>query len=197
VRRRWPKLTARNWKFEEKMSDKDVSVVIQKDFWVKLQYRVMDTTGVDVEDGQRQLSYLHGGYGMLFPKLEGLLEGKVVGDKIVAQLEPEDHFGDYDAELVHLVSRDTLPETIEEGMTFEGIPGQDNDGEIYTITDIAEGKVVIDGNHPLAGMALRFDIAVLEVRKATEEEVARELLMIEEMDDFDTTRTEVPSATLH
>jgi FKBP-type peptidyl-prolyl cis-trans isomerase SlyD len=174
------------------MDGKPVSVAIQRNCWAKLQYRVMDTTGADVEDGQRQLSYLHGGYGMLFPKLEGLLEGKAVGDKIAAHLEPEDHFGDYDAELVHLVAREAFPKEMEEGMTFEGIPGQDNDGEIYTVTDIAEGQVVIDGNHPLAGMALRFDITVLEIWPASEDEIAREVALIAEQDSAAQSGSEQP-----
>jgi FKBP-type peptidyl-prolyl cis-trans isomerase SlyD len=178
------------------MDGEAVSVAIQKNHWVKLQYRVMDATGVDVEDGQRQLSYLHGGYGMLFPKLEALLEGKNIGDKVAAQLEPEDHFGDYDAQMVHLVSRDLLPGEIEEGMTFEGIPGQENDGEIYTITDIAAGQVVIDGNHPLSGMALRFDISVLEVWPASEEEITREIAQMEEQQDSESGHF-VAGNTLH
>jgi FKBP-type peptidyl-prolyl cis-trans isomerase SlyD len=167
------------------MDGKPVSVAIQNNFWARLQYRVTDTSGADVEDGQRQLSYLHGGYGMLFPKLEALLEGKT-----------EDHFGDYDAQLVHLISRDLLPGEVEEGMTFEGIPGQENDGEIYTITDIAQGQVVIDGNHPLAGMALRFEITVLEVWPASDEEIAREIAQIEEQGDFDLTSVS-SGKTLH
>ena len=178
------------------MDGESVSVAIQKNYWVKLQYRVMDATGVDVEDGQRQLSYLHGGFGMLFPKLEALLEGKTMGDTVAAQLEPEDHFGDYDAELVHLLGRDALPGEVEEGMTFEGIPGQENDGEIYTVTDIAEGQVVIDGNHPLAGMALRFDITVLEVWAATEDEIAREIAQMEEQEDLESGGAS-PGKTLH
>jgi FKBP-type peptidyl-prolyl cis-trans isomerase SlyD len=178
------------------MDKEDVSVAIQKNYWAKLQYRVMDATGVDVEDGQRLLSYLHGGYGMLFPKLEVLLDGKIVGDKVNAQLEPEDHFGDYDAELVHLIARDLLPGEVEEGMSFEGIPGQENDGEIYTVTDIAAGQVVIDGNHPLAGMALRFEITVLEVWPATEDEITREIAEIEEQQDFDATGVRIGN-TLH
>ena len=69
--------------------------------------------------------------------------------------------------------------------------------DFYFVEKNGRDKVVIDGNHPLAGMALRFDIAVLEVRKATEDEVARELLMIEEMDDFDATRDQPSGSTLH
>lgn len=178
------------------MDGKSVSVAIQNNYWAKLQYRVTDTSGADVEAGQRQLSYLQGGYGMLFPKLEALLEGKVVGDKIATQLEPEDHFGDYDAQRVHLISRDLLPGEVEEGMTFEGIPGQENDGEIYTVTDIAQGQVVIDGNHPLAGMALRFEITVLEVWPASDEEIAREIAQNEEPSDSDSTHASA-GKTLH
>ena len=174
-----------------------MSLTIQKDHWVKLQYRVTDTTGAEVEEGFRELTYLHGGYGMLFPKLEVLLVGKKAGDELTTQLEPEDHFGDYEAELVHLVDRHLLPEELQEGMTFEGMPGEPNDGEIYTVTDIAKEKVVLDGNHPLAGMALRFTISVVEVTLASADDIERELAQIQALEDFDATQVPVSGQMLH
>ena len=70
-----------------------------------------------------------------------------------------------------------LPTPLEVGMQFEGSPESDDEAEetlIFTVTDIADDKVVLDGNHPLAGMALRFSLNVTEVRAATEEEIAHE-----------------------
>jgi FKBP-type peptidyl-prolyl cis-trans isomerase SlyD len=89
------------------------------------------------------------------------------------QLEPQDAFGEYDPDLVKVEARGRFPEPLEVGMQFEGTPedGEDElDSLIYTVTDVAEDKVVLDGNHPLAGMALRFALNVQEVREATEDE---------------------------
>ena len=149
--------------------------------------------------------YLHGGYAGTFPKIEELLEGQEIGFETNVQLEPQDAFGDYDAELLRIEQRDRFPEPLEVGMQFEGVPSLDDEEEgteflsaeddedqqtlIYTITDLAEDRVILDANHPLAGMALRFWIQVTEVRVATNEEVENGRaedamgLMIGEQDD--------------
>jgi FKBP-type peptidyl-prolyl cis-trans isomerase SlyD len=92
----------------------------------------------------------------------------------IIQIEPEDAFGDYDAALVKVEPRNRLPEPLEVGMQFEGMPDGDDAEEamIFTVTDIADDKVVLDGNHPLAGMALRFSLSVADVREASDEEIA-------------------------
>jgi FKBP-type peptidyl-prolyl cis-trans isomerase SlyD len=87
-------------------------------------------------------------------------------------LQPDDAFGEYDAELVHLEPRSKFPGDIEVGMRFEGKGERSGEVLIYTVTDIAAGQVVVDGNHPLAGMALRFSCTIDAVRMATAEEVA-------------------------
>jgi FKBP-type peptidyl-prolyl cis-trans isomerase SlyD len=89
-------------------------------------------------------------------------------------VEPEDGFGDYDPELVKLETAERLPPEIEVGMQFEAHTSADDEqgsGTVFTVTDIADGKVVLDGNHPWAGKRLRFDCQVLDVRPATAEEV--------------------------
>ncbi|HEX6690877.1 MAG TPA: peptidylprolyl isomerase, partial [Burkholderiales bacterium] len=111
--------------------------------------------------------YLHGGYGGLLDGLERALDGKRAGDKVQVQLEPEDAFGEYDAELVRLEPAARYGEGIAAGMEVE------EDGSFYLVTDVADGKVVLDGNHPLAGMALRFFLEVLAVRTANPEEIQR------------------------
>jgi FKBP-type peptidyl-prolyl cis-trans isomerase SlyD len=89
------------------------------------------------------------------------------------RLEPDDAFGEYDAELVRVEPRDRFPPNIAVGMQFEGAPEDDDDDMlVYTVTEIAEDKVVVDGNHPLAGMALVFACTVSEVRPATADEIA-------------------------
>jgi FKBP-type peptidyl-prolyl cis-trans isomerase SlyD len=114
-----------------------------------------------------ELSYVHGGYGQLFDKLERALEGRQAGDALAIQLEPEEAFGEYDAELVRLEKAERYGEGLAVGMEIE------EDRRIYRVTDVAAGSVVLDGNHPLAGIALRFSVVVLAVRPATQEEVSR------------------------
>jgi FKBP-type peptidyl-prolyl cis-trans isomerase SlyD len=138
---------------------------------VTLSYRVTDSEGSLVDEGEHPIVYLHGGYDGIFPRIEEALQGKGVGDVLELKLQPEDAFGDYDAELVMIEPRSLFPDNIEVGMQFERATEEGDDGELYTITDIAEDKVVVDGNHPLAGMALVFSCTVSEVRTATAEEI--------------------------
>ena len=125
----------------------------------------------DAQDVERaaptETSYLHGGYGGLLDALEQALEGKAPGETVRLQLEPEDAFGDYDADLVRLEPVERYGEGLAVGMTVE------EEARTYTITDIAAGKAVLDGNHPLAGMALRFTLEILAVRNAKPEEIAQ------------------------
>jgi FKBP-type peptidyl-prolyl cis-trans isomerase SlyD len=148
---------------------------IGKNSVVTARYTLKDAQDNLIEDGQEPMVYLHGGYDNIFPKIEEALEGQEKGFKATIQLNPEDAFGDYDAELVKVEPRERFPSPLEVGMQFEGMPdddAEDADAHIFTITDIAEDKVVLDGNHPLAGIALRFSLEVQDVREASDEEVA-------------------------
>ncbi|MCG2582970.1 peptidylprolyl isomerase [Massilia sp. TS11] len=150
---------------------------IAKNTVVTVKYKLSDAQNNLIEDGRDPMVYLHGGYENTFPKIEEALDGKEVGFATTIQIEPDDAFGDYDPELVKIEERKRLPEPLEIGMQFEGTPdGSDPDevAMIFTVTDIADDKVVLDGNHPLAGMALRFELEVKDVREATEEEIAHE-----------------------
>jgi FKBP-type peptidyl-prolyl cis-trans isomerase SlyD len=147
---------------------------IAKNTVVTVEYSLSDAQDNLIEEGQEPMVYLHGGYENTLPKIEEALEGKAQGFKDTIQVEPEDAFGEYDAELVKMEERNRLPSPIEVGMQFEGTPEGNEDGDsiIFTVTEIAEDKVVLDGNHPLAGMALRFTLHVIDVRAATAEEIA-------------------------
>jgi FKBP-type peptidyl-prolyl cis-trans isomerase SlyD len=125
-----------------------------------------DAQGVELSPAA-ETSYLHGGYGGLLPGLERAVEGKAPGETVSVQLEPEDAFGEYDADLLRLEPAERYGEGIAAGMEVE------EDGSMYLVTDVAGGKVVLDGNHPLAGMALRFVLEVLAVRAAKPEEISR------------------------
>ena len=149
---------------------------IAKNTVVTVNYKLSDAQGNLIEEGREPMVYLHGGYENTLPKIEEALDGKDVGFETTIQIEPDDAFGEYDADLVKVEPRDRLPSPLELGMQFEGTPegGGNEQALIFTVTDIAEDKVVLDGNHPLAGMALRFSLSVTDVRQATEEEIAHE-----------------------
>ena len=147
---------------------------ISKDTVVTLHYKLSDAQGNLIEESSEPMVYLHGGYNNTLPKIEEALEGKAVGEHVSVQVEPADGFGEYDAELVKVEPRTLFPAELEVGMQFEGSSDDVPNAEmrLFTVTDIADGKVVLDGNHPLAGMALRFALNVVEVRKAAAEEIA-------------------------
>lgn len=147
---------------------------IGKDTVVSLNYKLSDAQGNLIEESRDPMVYLHGGYGNTLPKIEEALDGKAAGFQVQLQVEPEDAFGEYEADLVKIEPRNLFPDELEVGMQFEGSPDgePDADPRVFTVTDIADGKVVLDGNHPLAGMALRFSLDVIEVRKASAEEIA-------------------------
>jgi FKBP-type peptidyl-prolyl cis-trans isomerase SlyD len=139
---------------------------------VTLQYEVRDAKGRPLEEEGATLTYLHGGFGGIFPKVEEALDGKAVGDEANLTLEPDDAFGEYDAELIRVEPRDRFPKEIEVGMQFEGVPDdEENEAIIYRVTDVTPEKVVVDANHELAGERLWFRATVQDVRKATDEEL--------------------------
>lgn len=136
------------------------------------------TLSVDLADGQgealqepgQRVTYLHGGYGGMLDAVERALEGKAAGAQVRLHLEPEQAFGDYDEQRLHVEPRDRYGDGLEEGMQIED--DLDGDGpQVYTVTDLADDRVVLDGNHPLAGVALRVSAEVLAVRPASDEEI--------------------------
>jgi FKBP-type peptidyl-prolyl cis-trans isomerase SlyD len=141
---------------------------------VTIAYQVTDPDGEMVDAGERPIVYLHGGYDDIFPKIEEALQGKQTGDVVQVKLQPDEAFGEYDADLVQIEPRSGFPDVLQVGMQFEGAPPGSDEDEfvIYRVTEIIEDKVMLDGNHPLAGMALVFSCTVSDVRAATDEEVA-------------------------
>ncbi|HKA40757.1 MAG TPA: peptidylprolyl isomerase [Burkholderiales bacterium] len=144
---------------------------IAKNTVVGLTYELYDADGVLIEKTDGPMEYLHGGYEGIFPLVERELAGKSVGDTCRVRLEPDDAFGEYDADLVQLETLDRFPENVSVGMQFQGQSETSGRTLLYTVTEIAEGKVVVDGNHPLAGRTLQFACKVTAVRSATQEEI--------------------------
>src|SRR5450830_1885907 len=146
---------------------------IDQDTVVSLDVRLSDVHGNLIQQSAEAVQYLHGDYDGIFPAVEEALQGKAPGDNIEVRLEPGDAYGEYDAELVQLAERAQFPPELEIGMQFEREVGPENELLIYTITDIGGDQVVLDGNHPLAGVALNFACTVVAVRDATAGEIER------------------------
>jgi len=147
---------------------------IAKDTVVSLSYELIDLSGGEVlEKSNDPISYVHGGYDGIFPTVEEALHGKNVGDKVSVKMEADDAFGEYDHDLVRVESRDLFPKDIEVGMQLEGGAEGDDDEDymLFTIVEITDKEVTVDGNHPLAGKTLNFNATVTGVRAATREEL--------------------------
>jgi FKBP-type peptidyl-prolyl cis-trans isomerase SlyD len=148
-------------------------MIIEKNSVVTIAYALSDIDGNILEKSEPAVSYIHGGYDGIFPHVEEALHGKSVGQECTVRLEPDDAFGEYDEALVHVEPKKLFPPDVTVGMQFEGSPegGDEDDMILYTVTDIADDKIVVDGNHPLAGKTLDFKCTILEVRAATKEEL--------------------------
>jgi FKBP-type peptidyl-prolyl cis-trans isomerase SlyD len=147
---------------------------ITKDCVVTFSYKLSTLQGEVIEEASlgHPAAYLHGGYDGIFPKVEIAMDGKEIGDQVDVALEPEDAFGEYDAEMVRVEPAHLFPEDVQVGMQFEGTTEDGSHHLVYTVTDVAEEKVVLDGNHPLAGQGVRVQCRVEDVREATREEIA-------------------------
>lgn len=145
---------------------------IEKDKWVAIHYTLKDDDGKEIDSsvGGAPLGYVHG-RGYLIPGLEKELEGKTTGDKFNSVIAPKDAYGEYDKELVMELDRDRFgyEGEIETGMQFQAMTPQGP--SIVTVSKVDGDKITIDGNHSLAGKTLHFDVEVVEVRDATEEEL--------------------------
>jgi FKBP-type peptidyl-prolyl cis-trans isomerase SlyD len=145
---------------------------------VALTWRLTDTLGEELDVLENPVEFLLGGDDLL-DKIEEALQGHAVGATLDLHLEPEQGFGDYDDQKLFLEPRKLFPPETEEGMTFEGTampsgldPAPPAD-LLYTVTDLYPDHVVLDGNHPLAGIALRIHLKVEGVREATEDEIGK------------------------
>ncbi len=145
---------------------------IAKDTVVSLAIELFDGQGALIQSTEEPVIYLHGGYGGLLAALERALEGHSAGEAVKVHLEPEHAFGEYDAERLRVEPRSRYGDGLELGMEVEDTL-EGSAPRIYTVTDLADDKVVLDGNHPLAGMALNFTCKVLAVRAASAAEVER------------------------
>lgn len=146
---------------------------ISKNSVVSIHYTLTDDHQkvLDSSSGKEPLVYLHGS-GNIIPGLEFALEGRKAGDKFKVTVPPEDGYGIRHEKMVHSIAKSDFKEDtkVEVGMQFQvNAP----DGPIIlTVAEVKDNEVVVDGNHPLAGMTLHFDVEVSEVRQATHEELS-------------------------
>ena len=145
---------------------------------VALTWVLQDTLGEELDVLDEPVEFLLGGKDLL-PTIEAALQGHRVGDKLQLQIEPEDAFGDFNDQLLFLEPRALFPAELQVGLTLEGSalpvgcnPAAPKDA-LFTVTDIYPEHVVLDGNHPLAGIAIRISLRVEGVRDATEDELER------------------------
>ncbi|HMO48611.1 MAG TPA: peptidylprolyl isomerase [Rubrivivax sp.] len=142
---------------------------------LSLSWTLSDAQGGVIDELAEPVEFFYGGSDLL-PKVEEALLGHELGHEAHLHLEPEHAFGDYRSELVCFEARELFPEQLEAGMQFEGLPSGSVTPDMppdlfYTVTEIYPSHVVLDGNHPLAGMALRLHLKVRDVREASDEEI--------------------------
>ncbi|WP_372828201.1 peptidylprolyl isomerase [Polaromonas sp.] len=144
---------------------------IEKDTAVTLRFKVVEIQGKVLEESKEPMVYLHGGYGNTLPKIEEALDGQEPGYQSTLELQPQDAFGLRDENLVQTISKKQFPPGVKVGGQLEG-RSEDGKSIAFTVMKIKGDTVILDGNHPLAGKALRFSLTVTDVRKASEEEIA-------------------------
>ena len=138
---------------------------------VSISYKLSDANGGLLEKPLAPISYLNGGYRGMFAMAEEALQGKGAGDSCQVLMEPESAFGEHDSEPVGSEPRHLFPDNVAIGMQFEESTKGSQEAMVYTVTGVAQDKVAVDGNHPLAGQILNFSCTVIDIRAVTEEEI--------------------------
>jgi FKBP-type peptidyl-prolyl cis-trans isomerase SlyD len=146
-----------------------LAMQITQDTAVTLTYQVTTLAGKPLDSGH--LSYLHGGYDNIFPKVEAALHGQAVGFVVKLDLSAADAFGERDESLVRVIPKAEFPPGVKVGGQLQGA-GDDGQPRVFNVMKIKGPEVHLDGNHALAGEALRFSCTVTDVRAATAEEIA-------------------------
>jgi FKBP-type peptidyl-prolyl cis-trans isomerase SlyD len=151
-----------------------MSLLIGDNLVVSMHYTLTDNEGnvLDSSEGAEPLTYLHGA-GNIIPGLEKALVGKVEGDTQQVTVQPAEGYGEVMSELMQTVDKAAFQgvESVEVGMSFEA---QTSDGSVQhiVVSKVDGDQVTVDANHPLAGVVLNFDVEIVSVREATEEEIS-------------------------
>lgn len=139
---------------------------------VSFTYSIQDESGEIVEQSDLPISYVHGGKHDLFEKIEQALEGCVVGDSVQVPLTPEEGFGPHDASLTYTDDIDNVPPEFRRVGAEVEMMNDAGEARKFTVTHIGDGKLTVDGNHPLAGKVITFNIKLVGIRTASEDEMA-------------------------
>ncbi len=145
---------------------------ISKNSVVSFHYTLNDSEGklLDTSAGREAFTYIHG-LGMIVPGLEEEMEGRSAGDNLNVAIPPGKGYGEFDPQLIHKVPQDRFgDQKVEAGMQFQA--GERGDMGVFTVMEVEDGNVMLNGNHPLAGVTLHFNVEITDVRAATEEELA-------------------------
>lgn len=156
-------------------------MTISKGKVVSIDYTLKNESGETIESsiGHKPLTYLHG-YGNIIPGLESALEGKIINSSLSVTIEPKEAYGEYKKDLIIQVEKSQFDnfDQIEPGMQVE-LQSNDNEeeqghnhGQIFTISEVSDEEVTLDGNHPMAGQTLNFEVTVQNIREATAEEIS-------------------------
>ncbi len=146
--------------------------IIEQHKVVSFVYSIVDETGDLLEQSDLPISYVHGGKHDLFKKVEAGLDGCVIGDTIEVPLTPEEGFGSHDPELTYTDKLDNVPDEFRSVGAEVEMMNDQGDSRKFTVTRIENGKLTVDGNHPMAGKSIIFRIKVTDIRDASPEEIA-------------------------
>jgi FKBP-type peptidyl-prolyl cis-trans isomerase SlyD len=139
---------------------------------VSFTYSILDASGEIIEQSDLPISYVHGGKHDLFEKVEQALDGSVVGDTVEVELTPEEGFGAHDPSLTYTDDIENVPEEFRHIGAEVEMMNDEGDTRKFTVSHIGDGKLTVDGNHPMAGKTIVFHIRVTDIRDATPEEIA-------------------------
>ena len=149
------------------MSDQFVS----RDKVVSFTYSILDESGEIVEQSDMPISYVHGGKHDLFEKVEAAMDGCVVGDTVEVALTPEEAFGPHDPGLTFTDDISNVPPEFHRVGAEVEMMNDQGETKKFTVTRIEDGKLTVDGNHPMAGKVITFRIKVTDIRDATADEL--------------------------
>ena len=147
---------------------------ITKNAVVSFHYTLNDADGklLDTSAGRDAFAYIQG-HQMIVPGLEKQLEGRQAGDKVLAVVPAAEGYGELNPSLVHKVPMDRFgDQKVEPGMQFQAGSSDQGDMGVFTVISVEDGIVALNGNHPLAGKTLHFEVTVMEVREATPDELS-------------------------
>jgi FKBP-type peptidyl-prolyl cis-trans isomerase SlyD len=139
---------------------------------VSFTYTIVDESGAVIEQSDLPISYVHGGRHDLFEKVVQELEGSVVGDTVEVELTPDEGFGAHDPDLTYTDDLENVPAEFRRVGAEVEMMNDEGDTRKFTVTRIENGKLTVDGNHPMAGKTIVFHIRVTAIRDATPDEVS-------------------------